>query len=487
MTRMTVLDLRSLGLMRMGAGLTLFATILARAGQIALFYSDDGYVSRSLITEKYWNPVWWSLHLFSGSSTAVGALFAVHAVAAIALAVGWKTRWSSVLCYLLTLSMYNRNPLVLDGGDRLFLLLLFWGMFLPWGQYFSLDGRWNRSKAGSTTSISVGGTGYLLQVSQVYLMAGLWKIHPVWVTELTALERALSLGQFCKPIGAWLLSFPAPVKMLTFATFLLEWVAPILLLVGNGKARAFALLGLCVFHTSIWLVFDLGFFPWISLVCLLGLIPTWIWERSDPTNEAEEFDDSKAVQVVAYMAILLTMWWNLYLAFHNTEPPDPDGPWRLPTKAASALRLAQTWNLFAPVPRTEDSRYFVEARLADGRRIDLLREGRSFPIEEPTYRYREFQNQRQRMYLTALELSVGPEFRVPFLSRLAKDWETSHPGDFIVWLRLTVERIPTRPRSPRDGRAAYELARLVPPNAGWMGPLSPDLGPLPQSPSRHPR
>jgi len=103
-----------------------------------------------------------SVHLAAGSVELVGALFAVQALVAVALLVGYRTRIASVLVWLLWASLHARMPLVLNGGDTLLRLVLFWAMFAPMGARFSVDALRTGGREGRI--LSVGTVGLLCQV-----------------------------------------------------------------------------------------------------------------------------------------------------------------------------------------------------------------------------------------------------------------------------------------------------------------------------------
>ena len=63
-------------------------------------------------------------------------------LAALALVLGYRTRWAVVISLVMLISLHNRAPLVLQGGDNLLLLVLFWMCFLPIGSGAPLTQRW---------------------------------------------------------------------------------------------------------------------------------------------------------------------------------------------------------------------------------------------------------------------------------------------------------------------------------------------------------
>jgi hypothetical protein len=80
-----------------------------------------------------------SVHFLSGQPAFQGALFLLAAVAATAVALGYYTRLAMFLSWYLVISLHDGNPIILHNGDGVLRLLLFWGMFLPLGDHWSLD------------------------------------------------------------------------------------------------------------------------------------------------------------------------------------------------------------------------------------------------------------------------------------------------------------------------------------------------------------
>lgn len=483
MRQLFELDLRSLAAMRIATGLLLSYDLFWRLWDLRQWYTDEGVLPRRLVVESYWNPVWWCLHLFSGSATGSGALLGLQLLAALALAAGWKARPASILCWLLTLSLHNRNPLILDHGDRLLLLLLFWGMLMPWEARFSLDARRSPDRwRGSHRQVLAGGAGYLLLVVQMYVLAGYWKIHPAWLVERTALQRVMLLEEFCKPAGRWLLGYPGLMQALSLLTVAIELLGPLLLLCGNGRARLAAVLSLMALHLGIAVTMDLEFFPLVSLTVLVGLLPSLVWPGSEEGKPGSGIAWARhpGVLGLAAVATALSLAWNILMVINHRHMAWVRGPLVPLAQTVGALRFAQFWDLFAPVPRAVDCRYAVEARLSDGASVDLLRDGLPFPVARPPYPYREFADQRQRNYLSALEFSVGSEIRHRYLRWLALRWNEAHPQRRVLWLRLLCERSAIDPaQTSVPARHTVQIAWTTPKDPVWQGPVAPLPAPEP--------
>ncbi len=81
----------------------------------------------------------WSLYNISGHWLWVLALQSLAGLAALALMLGYRARMAALISLVMLISLHNRVPLVLQGGDNLLLLMLFWMCFLPIGHRYSID------------------------------------------------------------------------------------------------------------------------------------------------------------------------------------------------------------------------------------------------------------------------------------------------------------------------------------------------------------
>jgi hypothetical protein len=183
---------------------------------------------------------------------------------------------------VLLLSIQVRNPLVNGSESPMLRMLFFWGMLLPLGAYWSVDRARSALPRPSPRFLSLATFGLFLQIAFVYWFTAALKSGPEWRTDYTALYYALSLDQLATPIGHLLLDFPSLLQVLTFGTFLLEAIGPLLLFCPffTGPVRTGAALAFMSFHFGIWLTMDIGIFPWISAFCMVCFFPTWFWDRA---------------------------------------------------------------------------------------------------------------------------------------------------------------------------------------------------------------
>ncbi|MCA9797393.1 MAG: HTTM domain-containing protein, partial [Candidatus Eremiobacteraeota bacterium] len=185
-------------------GLVVCLDLILRLRDLTAFYTDAGVLPRAVLLAQPWVTPRYNLFLATGSPGGQAVLFALTAAAALALALGYHPRWAGLVTWYMVCSLQFRNPLVLDGGDELLRVMLFWTMFLP------VEARFSREPQPPPRGLYVGlaSFGYVLQVICLYLFAALNKSGDVWRKTGEALYYTLSIEQFTTGFGLWLLHYP---------------------------------------------------------------------------------------------------------------------------------------------------------------------------------------------------------------------------------------------------------------------------------------
>ena len=93
------IDTRALAAFRVALGLVVLVNLAARTRDLRAFYTGDGAVPLSAV-QGYTTLSRYSLYALSDSFAFVGFLFAVTAVFAVALVIGYRTRLASVGVFL---------------------------------------------------------------------------------------------------------------------------------------------------------------------------------------------------------------------------------------------------------------------------------------------------------------------------------------------------------------------------------------------------
>ena len=277
------IDLRSLALTRIAAALLVLVDLIWRSTSLTAFYSDRGLVPRAAAYQRLANSWELSLHLMSGRVEVQVLLFVISGIFALMLLVGFKTRAASFWTWLLFTSLNSRNFYVVHGGDSLLNMLLFWGMFVPWGAKYSFDNALNSSPSALPQRIvSIGTAALLLQMPLVYFFTGILKNGPEWRQEFTAIYYVLSAPDYATKLGHWMTSWPMPIlQAITASTIVVEMSGAILLFspLVTRTIRSLVLPAFLLLQIGLALTMKLGLFPLVSTAAILPFIPGSFWNK----------------------------------------------------------------------------------------------------------------------------------------------------------------------------------------------------------------
>ncbi|NRA02310.1 MAG: HTTM domain-containing protein [Myxococcales bacterium] len=282
------LDFRSLAAFRIATASVILFDLADRAPQLRTFYSDQGMIARYVFDQSLSRTLLWP-HFWSGSPGFQSLLFALSALVALAMLVGYRTRLATLLSWVLLCSLHFRNPNILNFGDSILRILLFWSIFLPLGERWSLDRRRGRRGAvpesnaapGSTRILSVGAIAIQLQVAFLYFFSAMHKLGPQWMVDGSAVYYALSVDYRVYPLGLWLLQFPDLMKFLTFASLYLETIGPFLFFVPfySAQVRLGTAIAFVALHLGIAASMRFGVFQLVPCAAMLLFVPGLVWDR----------------------------------------------------------------------------------------------------------------------------------------------------------------------------------------------------------------
>jgi len=485
------IDTRSLALFRMLLATTVLIDLIHRVGDLQAHYTDFGvlptWAARHVLS---YGPMHWSLHLISGNGWWQGFLFVVAGVAAIAMLAGYKTRWATIISWVLLASLHTRHPLILNGGDNLLRMLLFWSMFLPTGLRFSLDRYLSRDTATPKSApkmvFSAASVAILLQLLLMYYVAVVTKTDEHWVNNRWALYFALNLDHITTGFAKWLAGFPELTRWLTVSSLYLEWWGPILLFVPVYTARIrtviiFLFVGL---HVGMDLCFQIGLFPWTCIVGWIPFLPGAVWDWCNKRYRAlknlspkPQFPDgSEMAPAIARSSLLVNIVVSVLFAwvvignfqvsyktifpahYQRLEAAYPaqfklfNQCWKT---VGDALWLEQHFDLFAPRVTPVDGWFVAVATLDDGSEVDLMENGAPVHWEKPEMlSARASCNGHWGAYLFFLKSpeQTATRFRPFFVDYLKRDW-LERPGEERkiqkVELYMMLEKTPPYPQLPK--------------------------------------
>jgi len=265
------LDSRSLALFRVGFGLTfLIDYLFTRIPYADLFYFRNGLNSAKFHFS--------SLAFIHSANWFQLLLLFLAVICFCLLILGYKTKYTAFMAWLLLVSFHVKNDLIVNAGDILGYLMLFWALPLPINKHFSIDSTLKEQKPSS--HFSVFSMFFIGQVILVYWIAFLLKNHPIWQNG-DAVYYAMMLDNFRTYWGDLLLQHPYVMKGLTYITYyFIEGSAPFLLLFAGfiPHLRIFLIFAMTMFHISLNLTMHLGMFSYFCIFMWCALLPSEFWD-----------------------------------------------------------------------------------------------------------------------------------------------------------------------------------------------------------------
>ena len=454
------IDTRSLAIFRILIGCIVLYDLWNRAGSIVAHYTDAGIVSRQVLRGISENSLLLSLNMLSGGVMWQVIIWMACGVVSIALIMGYRSQFSSLLCWVFMLSIHIRNPFVNNLGDWLLLNLLLWGALLPLGASYSIDRLQNRKVQNRGNVLSVATMGVILQVLSIYFFSVFYKTSPIWHTEGTAIYYALSLDRIATPLGTSLLNFSDPWLMwLTSYVLHLErwaWVVLLFPFFVVPIRTTVAFLFIC-FHLGLALCFNLGVFPYVCIVAWILFIPGPVWDmysnfchiisgrikavqasiRLEEANNKAAYPSQSLLLFESLIGIFL-VWVvfssNLYHAGLMGVGYYDHG-YRYVEPLVNSLNLKQRWNMFSPHPSKRDGWFLVVGEKKDGTLINVLEEGERIDWKRPENIAASYTNQRWRKNLEWAMDKWDPHAHL-LASYLLRDWNSRNESSQIE--RLSV-------------------------------------------------
>jgi len=299
------LDLRPLGLTRIVFGAVLFMCVADIGPYLVAFLSDDGVAPRYALLNGLARLDRFCLFFAVGSHWLLTLLYAADLVALAAFCVGYRTRTASVVAFILTSGMHERNVMLFDGSDNVVRVMLFWLLFMPCGARYSVDAalREARGQPVRMTAPALPMRLGQLQIAWIYLDTAMQKWPGTSWHNGAALHTALGLDHlFGRPLGQFVFHVPWLTTIGTHFAFAAEiaflpliflpmsktrrisaWlerqspaVAAMVGLLFQPTYKALALLYGTALHVGILLLMSIGNFSYVMIGSyLLFFEPAW--------------------------------------------------------------------------------------------------------------------------------------------------------------------------------------------------------------------
>ncbi|PCR89936.1 HTTM domain-containing protein [Natrinema ejinorense] len=446
------IDLRALAAFRIAVGTLIIVDLLLRSRSLTAFYTDAGVLPLEALFADY--STVYSLHAVSGAAWVQALLFCVAGVVGLALVAGYRTRLATIVSWVLLVSLHIRNPMVLNSGDTLLRMLLFWGVFLPLGERWSIDAR--RFDRDRSTVTSVGTMAVLLQVVLMYVTNAIHKSRSdVWMGG-DALVEIFQADQLTILLGNVLADQLLLLRIGAYVWMALILASP-LLLVLTGYRRAILASCFIGMHLGMLTMLQIGLFPLISVAGLILFYPPVVWDRltalatragATPVLRRELSRLQRGVPrfsvsllpsareagpsltairghsrvlfstIVPWLFLSLVVLSNA-AAVDYTEVPEPA------EDVIDTAQAGQSWRMFAPNP-TSDARWLVvPGELENGTKIDVYH-GSAVDWDRPPSVDKTYETARWRKYVSNMRYAGNENHHSYFANYLCGRWNATH-------------------------------------------------------------
>lgn len=446
--------------MRICVAFVILLDLTIRIGDLEAFYANSGVAPLQMIFDHAWNSHYISFHAINGMWQIQLVLFCIAYFSATMLLIGYRTRLFTFISWLLLLSLHNRNILILQGGDDLLRMTLFWAMFIPWGERYSCDRLLNPFPSNEIQIRSLATLAYLLQICYVYAGSALLK-GPEWHTDGTALYYVYSLDQIAYPITKYLYNQPELLRILSRVAFYFELLIPLFFFAPfkHGLIRFIGVLVLMGFHLFNGLTIYIGLFFIIGIVTSIGILPSFamdafekIFRKLKPIVSDSLFSIGQGLHLILpwkhqpylraeYKKVVLNttlIFLIIYVLYWNLS--NLSG-WRYKMGdnmkfIAYTLRIDQNWGMFAPGVFKDDGWYIFEAVTEQGDTITIPGPMNATDRAKPQSLTSFFKSDRWRKYSENFLLAQNSFMRGYMCNYSKRIYNEQHPDHKIRVLRI---------------------------------------------------
>ncbi len=445
-------DLRALASMRISIAAVLIFDLCIRLTDLEAFYSNTGIVPLEMLFRYGWNDYYISIHTISGLWQVQLVIFLFAVFCAFMLLIGYRTKLFTILSWFLLLSLHNRNGFILQGGDDLLRMVLFWGMFLPWGARYSYDSIiTTQTNEPQAVPVNAAMAAYLLQICYLYTGSALLK-GPEWNTEFSALYYAYSLDQIAYPITKYIYNYETLLNILTRIVYYFELFIPLLFFIPFAHAffRTLAVCLIMLFHGINSITLLIGIFPFVGIATSIGILPSTVFDKFDRFSLMFQLGIERLTVYIGDRLEYIIRWkpvlprppvygyiqtasviflivfvfdWNFSnLSFVHSKLSDNL------RFIGYGLRLDQSWGMFAPGVFKDDGWYVLKGTsVKNQHKFNLLSPDEELTTNKPACITAMIKNDRWRKYSENFIFQNHEFLRGYFCDYARRIWNERHP------------------------------------------------------------
>jgi hypothetical protein len=273
--------LYGLSALRVGYGLILLGILLSNYGERRLLWGPESPWTYVIFRGSEQDSGALSLYQISGSAAWSELLYHLMIVLCVLFVLGWRTRWVTPVLLAAVWSWHERNPVLLDGGDNLMVLVLVYLCFAQLSAHWALDARRaaRRHIAGyevmrqkrlrwkvATVVHNSAVLAVLLQVCVLYMATGLFKVQGARWQDGTVLYYVLQVKEYqaWPSLSQFIYMNSITITLFAYLTVFVEVAFPFLML--HRVSRRIGLVAIMGMHVGIGVLMGLPFFSLTMIV-----------------------------------------------------------------------------------------------------------------------------------------------------------------------------------------------------------------------------
>ena len=277
----STIDARQFAVLRLFVGCMLIVYLSSLSQFAELHYSANGWLSGTEQIE-YFNAGNWSLFFVLNSLESTRLIFVSAIIAAFGFMIGFKTRLCGMIAYVLLVSIWNRNPFILDGDDALLRVMLFYLIMSGCGHVWSVDARFKVMPQ----SVEIWPLRLMqCQMALLYFVSGWVKLHsPEWL-DGTIFNQVLIHPEYSRWNLKALLQYQWIQSLLPyFSRFIMYWEVFFPVLILHAITHKMTLIIGVIFHLGLLIFMNLRGFSIIMLGMYLVFLPNRFFVTENSAN-----------------------------------------------------------------------------------------------------------------------------------------------------------------------------------------------------------
>jgi hypothetical protein len=260
----------TLGLARMGFGAVVVVWTLVLLPELHRVFGDQGAAPAYTPLDYQWSV----FEAWSGD-TALLIGWVLLLLSAIAMTVGWHSRFAAILVFVLITSFHRRAAYIFNAGDAIITIVALILALSCCGAALSLDQRRRTGSFWSAQTLAPWPIRLLqVQVTLIYLVSVQAKLSggKSWADGSAVFYAWRTDGRWALlSTPEWLSANAILVNALTWGTLVIELA--IAVLVWNRRWRFWVLAAGVVMHVTMMLNMNVGFFSVAMFVLYLAFVP----------------------------------------------------------------------------------------------------------------------------------------------------------------------------------------------------------------------